>query len=137
MNTTTGVVRVKLARWICFTVLISLGPVLLDSFGLVLGKKAVSIEILLGAGQLFLIACSLAAAGIGELMGLGFRRATPVVAGWGCFLSAMGSAFAYAFIQNTKSDPKIAAYCSIITFLLTVTAATSCAVVSFRRGLRI
>jgi hypothetical protein len=124
----------RLVRWIAFTVLISIAPILFNFLGRLFDGKPVGIQILLGGGELLLIACSLAAAGIGEIVGRRVKSGTPIAAGGGCFLIAMTSSFSFAYLQHgDKHNTVLAAYFSLVLFVLTVVAATMCIMLPYTR----
>ena len=122
----------KLARWLGFTVAISLAPILFNLLGRAFDGKPFGIRVLLGKGELFLVACALAAAGIGEIVGRGVKRGTPIAAGGGCFLSAMTSSFCFAYVQHGGTHKtEIVAYFSLALFVATVVAATMCIMIPY------
>jgi len=116
----------KFIRWTGCIVLVSAAPVLLKWLDLVWDNKTVNRCILLGDGELFIIACALAGAGIAETFGLGKLKPLPLTAGVGCILSVLGTAYAYGHFKTPGHDPLMAANWSLLFFLFTWLAATIC-----------
>lgn len=132
-------VRASIVRWVLFTLCISFLPLVFDFGCFVIRNRTLDWRALtatLGAGQLLLITCSLAASGMGELIGLRLRKSAPIVAGWGCFVTACSSAFVYAFVHDERTDPTVVTLVSIVLCILGIVASTACVIVSFRKGLR-
>lgn len=116
----------KLIRWTGCIVVISLAPILLKWLDLLWDGQPVSKCILLGDGELFIIACALAGAGIAETFGLGKLKPLPLASGIGCVISVMGTAYAYDHFKRQGHDPLTAANWSLLFFAFTLIAATVC-----------
>jgi hypothetical protein len=125
MTAARGIVE-KLIRWFGCIVIVSAAPVILKWLDLLWDSKPVSRCILLGDGELFIVACALAGAGIAETFGLGKLKPLPLAAGVGCVLSVLGTAYAYSHFKNPDHNPLIAANWSIGFFAFTLLAATIC-----------
>jgi hypothetical protein len=123
---------IKLLRWLFFTVVIALAPILCCWHNLGLEGRIASPELLLGKGELYLISCALAAAAIGELVATGWEQATAkVICAGGCLLIVVLATSAYAVIAGhlEKHDDCCAtevASRSKILFICTIVAAAAC-----------
>lgn len=116
----------KLIRWLGCIVLVSAAPVILKWLSLIWDSKPHNRCIVLGDGELFIIACALAGAGIAETFGLGKLKPLPLTAGIGCVISVLGTAYAYAWFKNPGHDPLVAANWSLGFFAFTLLTATIC-----------
>src|SRR5207245_109425 len=116
----------RLVRWLGCIVLISLAPVLLKCLDLLWDKKDITRPVLLGDGELFIIACAIAGAGIFETYGLVKLKNVTLTAGIGCFLCSLVTAYAYGRFRYHDHDPLVAANWSMAFFAVTLLAATIC-----------
>jgi len=116
----------KLIRWFLCIVFFSTAPVLLRWFDLASDHKTVDKCILLGDGELFIITCALAGAGIAETFGLGKLKPLPLLAGLGCVISVFGTAYAYSHFKIPGHDPFVIANWSMAFFGFTLLSATIC-----------
>jgi hypothetical protein len=120
----------RLLLWIGCTVVISISPIVWRWGGLFLDGRAVDTRILFGDGELFLIACALAAAGLGDVLGIKLNN-WALLAAMGCVFSAINSAWAYSHLHGPGEHPPDAVVrASLISFALTVAASTVCVLVS-------
>jgi len=106
----------KLIRWFLCIVFFSAAPVLLRWFDLASDHSCllcVSRSVLLGDGELFIVACALAGAGIAETFGLGKLKPLQLLAGIGCVISIFGTAYAYSHFKTPGHDPLVAANWSL------------------------
>src|SRR5437763_6245467 len=85
----------KFIRWIICIVVVSSAPVLFKWLDLIWYENEVTRVLLIGDGELFLITCALAGAGIAETFGFGKLKPLPLTAGLGCILSVGGTSYAY------------------------------------------
>jgi len=122
----------RILRWLFFTVVIALAPILCFWHNIGLEGGVATQEVLLGKGELYLISCALAAAAIGELVATGWEQATAkVICAGGCILIVVLATSAYAVVashlekQDGYSQFAVASR-SWKLFVFTVVAAASC-----------
>ena len=95
-----------------------------------LDGSPVNMQILLGDGELFLIACALAAAGLGDVLGIELKN-WALLAAIGCIISAINTAWAYSHLHGPgHHSPGAIIAMSAISFALTLVASTVCVIVS-------
>ena len=124
--------------WMGCTVVVSTAPVLVNWIGRFLDGQNITKEILLGDGELFLIACALAAAGLGDALFAGKLRGVPLLAAIGCVLAVGGTASAYTHLQSESHHSLAAtADASIFAFIFTVAASTVCVIMADARRRRV
>src|SRR5438034_6909053 len=116
----------KFLRWTGCIVVISAAPVILRWADLAWDTKPFDRRILLGDGELFIVACALAGAGIAETFGLGKLKPLQLLAGIGCVISIFGTAYAYSHFKTPGHDPLVAANWSLAFFAFTLLSATIC-----------
>jgi hypothetical protein len=119
-----------LLRWLGCTVLFSTAPILWNLWGRYLDGREITLTALLEHGELFLIACPLAAAGLGEVLGARLT-AWPLLAAIGCAVSVAGTAWAYSHLQAPGYHaPQATVHSSIVSFTVTLFASTVCVIIS-------
>jgi hypothetical protein len=95
----------KLTRWLIFTVVLSLLPLMLDFVLKAADGSSPSINEVISRGELCLVCTALAGVGLGELLGLSDEAAlTKIVLGGACFLSAVISIALYIAMKATTGN---------------------------------
>jgi hypothetical protein len=116
----------KFVRWTVCIVIVSGAPILFKLLDLIWDDKPLNRCVLLGDGELFIVACAMAGAGIAETFGLGKLKPLPLTAGLGCILSVGATAYAYSHFKMPGHNPLTAANWSLIFYGITWLASTIC-----------
>lgn len=125
----------RMARWIIFTVILSLAPLLIDYLAAVGRAHGTLLQIseVYAKGELCLIATALAGVATGEMFGLSERAKTAkIVLGGLCLLLAIGSIALYVMMKSNLDPLALPTYTYIsgFLFILTFFASTSAIAVS-------
>lgn len=126
----------KLTRWLIFGVGIALIPLLFSLMNMVTKGKFEGIETVVDNGELLLIAATISAGAVGELIGAGTHRSrAKLCAGGGCVATLMLSSLYFASISvahNTSQtvDKEIVAIVSAVLFVCGVITSGSCIAMS-------
>lgn len=118
----------KLARWVFFTLLISIAPLVLDYIMVSMrSQAAVNYSEVLSKGQLFLLSSAFLCVSLGELAGTSkkFQIAKIVVSGL-CALLIIFSIGLYAIANNQPSDAVFSlSKLSIVFYIASIVVSTS------------
>lgn len=125
----------KILRWLFFTVLLSLVPILASYIlGHSSNNNAVSLLFVLNQGDLYLLCSAFCAAGIGELVGLGKKRfeKVKIFVGGVAIIHVVFCIFLYVSIRNPSKSTDIdyLVSLSMILFATGVIASTACVALS-------
>jgi hypothetical protein len=126
--------RGKVARWFVFGIFIAITPLMAEGLSLATSMQNLTLEHIIGKGQLLLIVTAIAAAAIGELIGSGQDMIIlKIFAGGGCVALLVATAFWYADINNKvvlqpgqPINQSFIADASIWLFIATVVASLLC-----------
>lgn len=121
----------KLVKWLFFSVFLALLPLAFNAFGLLFQSQDLTLDGLLQNGELLLVAASLSAAAIGELIGSGpNRRLAKIVSGGGAVLVLCMASFFFAIVASTtnneNADVSFVAWTSVVFFVCAIFAGGSC-----------
>ena len=119
---------IRITRWLIFSVLVSLLPVIFSALVLLTGQGISSITVLLSGGELLLISSAICAGAIGEIVTSTNRnKIGRVLAGGGSVIILASSSFWFAHIVSSESvNGDVVAWGSIYIFGLTVLTGMSC-----------
>jgi uncharacterized membrane protein len=124
----------KVAKWLMFTVLISLAPLLASwIWAAASSSDPVGLYAVVRQGDLCLLAASFCAVGLGELIGI--KRSTQtlmIFVGGTSALTIMLSVFLYALVRNATSLPNegYVVGASVALFVIGVVSSTVCVAIS-------
>lgn len=120
--------KVKLARWVIFSVMIALLPLLFTYIYFLTINKLITLEALLARGELLLISVALAADAMGGLIASGKERPIlKIMSGGGCLVSAFFASLYFAAVSsNTGVNASWVFWTSVIIFVLVLIAGASC-----------
>ncbi|MDV7341322.1 hypothetical protein RYZ26_17060 [Terasakiella sp. A23] len=126
----------KLTKWLFFSVLVSLTPLLFNVLILVSKNKTFDLNAILGSGELLLIVAAMCAASIGEVIGSGNRlQIVKIIAGGASVIVLMVSALYFSSIAEAKlsqqpMDADIVSSTSISLFLISCITSSICIAIS-------
>jgi hypothetical protein len=127
----------KLARWLIFTVMVALVPVLYTVLNRLTFSKRVSLATVTAHGELLLIATAIGGSAIGELIGSGTRkrRVHKITCAGVCLVAIMMSTSWFADIAsaqeaNVLMNPTLVGYGSLTMIILMLLAGVGCVVLS-------
>lgn len=134
----------KLIRWIIFSVVIALLPILVNWVFLWLRRKATTFENLTGRGELLLIAAAMAASAIGEVIPIGQTAIVPTghfiaiakfIAVGLCVAIVLISSVCFgdissALISNQYRDPHRVSILSVCLYCSALISSAACIVFS-------
>ena len=128
--------RTRLIRWLIFSVVVSLVPLLLAYASDQTRGGTPTLVSILSKGDLLLISTALAAAAIGDL--LPAAQAMPVramLAGGGCVVSVLfGSSYYAAIVTGSVARPDLVADYSVALFGMTLLSGASCVLMAKATG---
>lgn len=125
----------KLLRWLFFTVLLSLIPIVASYvIGAANKKASISLVSVLDQGDLYLLCSVFCAAGLGELIGLGRKRfeIVKIFVGGVAILHVVMCIFLYVAIRNPSASTDIdyLVFLSMVLFSTGILASTACVALS-------
>lgn len=122
----------KMTRWLIFSVLVSLMPLVTSYLSLQLDRRT-GLHVLTARGELLLISTTIASAAVGELIAGGRNKATPkLLAGGSCILLVLLSSLFFAALQaRHNADPHSILHTSAWLFAGTLLASSSSVYLAF------
>ncbi len=124
----------KLARWLGFTVLIALAPLLAAFLGLRAYSRPSDLKSIAGRGELLLVAAAIGAAAMGELVPFKTRQRTVpkiLVTGLTLVLVLISSMyFALITLGTSATDPTVVSSDSLLLFIFTILLSGCCVALS-------
>ena len=127
---------IKLLRWIIFSVVVALVPLIFNYLRLETRGHEVAVFEVIENGELMLIVAALCAASIGGLIGSsGAFQPLKIAAGGGATVSLMVAALYYADVSAARyseavADPASVATVSLTVFLLALVSSGACVALS-------
>ena len=128
---------VRLVRWGLYSVLFALAPFFLISLVLYTKNGSVpTLPMLFGHGELLLVAGAIAAAAVGEAVGLGTRRHyAQLFCVFGCLVCLAATTGLFTYVSPSvnpagSSIPGLVSNVSIVIFAITLVASTGCMIMA-------
>ncbi len=122
----------KMVRWVIFSVVIALLPIIFNYLSMLTKGLPTSLEIVISRGELLIVSAAINAAAIGELFGSGTtnKRIPKIIAGGVCVIILLLTSLWFAdivatILLNKPVESRIIMLGSVAAFLSTVLASGS------------
>ena len=129
-------IRQKIIRWVIFSVIVALLPIIFNGLVLLTKGNLFEIETLTGRGELLLIAAAMAASAIGELIASGKTMASIKLIAGGCCLIVLSMAslyfahVSYALMAKEFVDYLIVSKISINLYVASIVSSSCCIILA-------